>query len=159
MGMNSFLSSLELRRSENALYVRFTGIHEDYLTARYAEALELFCEAMQGRPWARIVDLRQWSVTAVQNQKLIEQLLQQDLKRGLALEYVLIPPDAVGRWQVEQTLKSLNAFTSNEVFHPTDDESEALTGLVKQGFSVSFGTVTRHESRCWKVPQTPEPKS
>lgn len=157
--MNSFLSSLELRRSENALYVRFTGIHEDYLTARYAEELDQFFQAMQGNSWARIVDLRQWSVTAVQNQKLMEQLLQQDLKRGLALEYVLLPPDAVGRWQVEQTLKSLNSFTPSEVFHPTDNENEALDGLVKQGFSVNFGTVTRHESRCWKVPHTQEPKS
>jgi hypothetical protein len=159
MGMHSFLSSLELRSSENALYVCFTGIHEDYLTARYAEALELFCQAMHGNPWARIVDLRQWSVTAVQNQKLIEQLLQLDLKRGLALEYVLLPPDSLGRWQVEQTLKSLNAFTSTEVFHPTNDENEALAGLVKQGFSINFGSVTRHESRCWKVPKTLEPKS
>ncbi|MDF3126453.1 hypothetical protein [Rheinheimera sp. 1928-s] len=157
--MNSFLSSLELKRSENALYVCFTGIHEDYLTARYAEALEQFCQAMQGKPWARIVDLRQWSVTAVQNQKMIEQLLQQDLKRGLTLEYVLLPPDAVGRWQVEQTLKSLNSFTSSEVFHPTNDENEALDGLLKHGFSVNFGAVTRHESRCWKVPKTPETKS
>jgi hypothetical protein len=157
--MNGLLSSLEIRRSENALYVRFTGIHEDYLTARYAEELAQFYQTMQGKPWARIVDLRQWSVTAARNQKLMEQLLQQDLKRGLALEYVLIPPDAVGRWQVEQTLKSLNAFTSNEVFHPTDHENEALDGLVKQGFSVSFGTATRHESRCWKVPKTPESKS
>ena len=157
--MNSFLSSLEYRSSANALYVCFTGIHEDYLTARYAEALELFCQAMQGKPWARIVDLRNWSVTAVQNQKLIEQLLQQDLKRGLTLEYVLLPPDSVGRWQVEQTLKSLNAFTSTEVFHPTDNENEALDGLLNQGFSVNFGAVTRHESRCWKVLQTPQPKS
>lgn len=157
--MNSFLSSLEYRSSDNALYVRFTGIHEDYLTSRYAEALEQFCQTMQGKPWARIVDLRHWSVTAVQNQKMIEQLLQQDLKRGLALEYVLLPPDSVGRWQVEQTLTSLNSFTSTEVFHPTNDESEALAGLVKQGFSVNFGAVTRHESRCWKVPQTPEPKN
>ena len=155
--MNGLLSSLEIRCSENALYVCFTGIHEDYLTARYAEALEQFCQALQGSPWARIVDLRQWSVTAAQNQKLMEQLLQQDLKRGLALEYVLIPQNAVGRWQVEQTLKSLNAFTSTEVFYPTNDESEALAGLVKHGFSINFGTVTRHESRCWKVPQTPEP--
>lgn len=157
--MNSFLSSLELSCSENALYVRFSGIHEDYLTARYAEALEQFCQAMQGKPWARIVDLRQWSVTAVQNQKLIEQLLQQDLKRGLVLEYVLLPPDAVGRWQVEQTLKSLNSFTSNEIFHPTDNENEALDGLLKHGFSVNFAAVTRHESRCWKVSETPETKS
>lgn len=157
--MNSFLSLLELRSSENALYVCFTGIHEDYLTARYAEALEQFCQAMQGKPWARIVDLRQWSVTAVQNQKMIEQLLQQDLKRGLALEYVLLPPDSVGRWQVEQTLQSLNSFSPSAVFHPTDNESEALDGLQKLGFSVDFGAATRHESRCWKVPKTPEPKS
>lgn len=157
--MNSFLSSLEYRSSENALYVCFTGIHEDYLTARYAEALELFCQTMQGKPWARIVDLRHWSVTAVQNQKMIEQLLQQDLKRGLTLEYVLLPPDSVGRWQVEQTLKSLNTLTSSEVFHPTDDENEALAGLVKQGFLVNFGAVTRHESRCWKVPQTTDSKN
>lgn len=157
--MCGLLSSLELRRSENALYVCFTGIHEDYLTTRYAEELEQFHQTMQGKPWARIVDLRQWAVTAAQNQKLMEQLLQQDLKRGLTLEYVMIPPDAVGRWQVEQTLKSLNSFTSNEVFHPTDDESEALTGLVKQRFSVNFGAATRHESHCWKVPKTPETKS
>jgi hypothetical protein len=159
MGMNSFLSSLELRSSENALYVCFTGIHEDYLTARYVEALDQFCQAMQGKPWARIVDLRQWTVNAVQNQKLIEQLLQKDLKRGLALEYVLIPQNAVGRWQVEQTLKSLNAFTGNEVFYPTEDENEALAGLVTQGFLVNFGAITRHESRCWKVRKTPETKS
>ena len=76
MGMNSFLSSLELRRSENALYVRFSGVHEDYLLARYMDALDQFCQAMQGKPWARIVDLRQWTVNAVQNQKLIEQLLE-----------------------------------------------------------------------------------
>lgn len=57
--MNGLLSSLEIRRSENALYVRFTGIHEDYLTARYAEELEQFYQTMRGKPWARIVDLRQ----------------------------------------------------------------------------------------------------
>lgn len=157
--MNSFLSSLELRRSENALYVRFSGVHDDYLTARYAEALEQFCQTMQGKAWARIVDLRQWSVTAAQSQQLMVALLKQDLTRGLTLEYVLWSADVMGRWQIERTLKSLNVENTDEVFHPTEDENEALAGLMEQGFSVNFGAATRHESRCWKVPQTPEPKS
>jgi len=157
--MNSFLSSLELRSSENALYVCFTGIHEDYLAARYAEALEQFCQTMQGKPWARIVDLRQWLVTAAQTQQLMVAVLQQDLKRGLALEYVLWSADVMGRWQIEHTLKSLNVENTFDVFHPTDDDHEALDGQVQQGFSINFGSVTRHEARCWKVPKTPEPKS
>lgn len=157
--MNGFLSSLELRCSKNALYVCFKGIHEDYLTARYAEALEQFCQTMQGKPWARIVDLRHWSVTAAQSQQLMVHLLQQDLKRGLTLEYVLWPADVIGRWQIEQTLKSLNAENTSEVFHPTDHEDEALAALEANGFSIDFGAVTRHESRCWQLTQTQKDKS
>lgn len=152
--MNTLLSTLEISHSENALYVRFTGIHEDYLMDRYAEALELFYQSMRGKPWARIVDLRQWTVTAAQTQKLVEKLLQQDLSRGLSLEYVLMPPDPIGRWQVEQTLNMLNTSTFCTLFHPIEDEKAAFTGLKQQGFSVEFGAVSRHESRCWNVSDT-----
>ncbi len=157
--MSSYLSSLEFRRSENALYVRFSGVHDGYLTARYAEALEQFCQVMQGKAWARIIDLRQWSVTAAESHHLMVALLKQDLTRGLTLEYVLWSDDVMGRWQIERTLKSLNAENTDEVFHPAEDENEALAGLMKQGFSVNFGAASRHESRCWKVLKTLETKS
>ena len=114
---------------------------------------------MQGKAWARIIDLRQWSVTAAQSHELMVALLKQDLTRGLTLEYVLWSDDVMGRWQIERTLKSLNAENTDEVFHSTEDENEALAGFVKQGFPVNFGAVTRHESRCWKVLKTLETKS
>jgi len=149
--MNGFLSYLELSYSENALYMRVCGVHEDYLLARYVDALDQFCQSMQGKSWARIVDLQQWTVTPAQNQQDVMRLVQQDVKRGLKLEYVLLPSNALGSWQVEHSVKTLNAAVQQQIFHCTTDKEVALTALAQQGFCIEFGAVSRHEAHNWSV--------
>ena len=134
--MEQFSPFLTLQQSSNALFVRFGGEHADELTTRYANELAIFCQQMAGKPWARIVDLRQWTVTAAPAQEQMVQLLKLDLARGLSLEYVLPPPEVVGRWQVAKTLEQL---PNPEIFHRTTDLAQAFAGLNAAGFSTLFG--------------------
>ncbi len=133
---------LTIAQSSDALYVSFGGVHADELTARYARELDLFCQQLAGKRWARIVDLRQWTVTAAPAQQQIVQLLKLDIARGLSLEYVLPPPEVIGNWQVEKTLAQLPA---PEIFHRVADRQLALTGLTAAGFSTAFGPERRFE--------------
>lgn len=149
--MNGFLSYLELSYSENALYVRFSGVHEDYLLARYMDALDQFCQSMQGKAWARIVDLQQWTVTPAQIHDNMMRMVQQDVKRGLTLEYVLLPSNALGAWQVEHGLKTVNSALQQQIFHCTVEKEVALSALAQRGFCIEFGAVTRHEAHNWTM--------
>jgi len=140
--MSELSPFLTLQQSNNALFVRFGGEHAEELTARYAKELASFCQQMAGRPWARIVDLRQWQVTAAPAQAQMVQLLKLDLARGLSLEYVLPPPQVIGSWQVEKTLAQL---PMPEIFHRTTDVQSAIEALNAAGFSTAFGAQRRFE--------------
>ncbi|OBP13718.1 hypothetical protein A5320_17515 [Rheinheimera sp. SA_1] len=133
---------LTIAQSSDALYVSFVGVHADELTARYAAELDFFCQQLAGKRWARIVDLRQWTVTAAPAQEQMVQLLKLDIARGLSLEYVLPPPEVIGNWQVAKTLAQLPA---PEIFHRITDPKLALEGLAAAGFSTAFGAPRRFE--------------
>lgn len=133
---------LTLQQSADALYVCFGGIHADELTLRYATELAVFCQQRAGQRWARIVDLRNWTVTAASAQQQMVQLLKLDIERGLSLEYVVPPAEMVGSWQVEKTLAQL---PSPEIFHRVTTPEVAVAGLAAAGFSTSFGPLRRFE--------------
>lgn len=133
---------LTLQHSADALYVCFGGVHADELTRHYAAELAAFCQQRAGQRWARIVDLRNWTVTAAPAQQQMVQLLKLDLERGLSLEYVLPPPEMVGSWQVEKTLAQL---PSPDIFHRVMTPEIALAGLTDAGFSTNFGPQRRFE--------------
>jgi hypothetical protein len=140
--MQQLASYLVIKQSENALCVSFCGGHADELMAIYAVELERFCQQMQGARWARIVDLRQWTVSAAPAQQRIEQLLKLDLQRGLSLEFVLPPPEIIGHWQVNKTLAQLS---EPDIFHQVSNQEQALAGLENAGFSTQFGVPRRFD--------------
>lgn len=133
---------LTLQHSADALYVCFGGEHADELTRRYAAELAIFCQQRAGKPWARIVDLRLWTVTAAPAQQQMVELLKLDISRGLSLEYVLPPPETIGSWQVAKTLSQL---PSPEIFHRVTDLQLAFAGLAAAGFSTAFESLRRFE--------------
>lgn len=133
---------LILQQSKNALYVRFIGAHADELTVRYAQELDGFCQQLAGQPWARIVDLRQWTIASMPAQQQMVQLLKRDLARGLSLEFVLPPSEAIGSWQVAKTLAEL---PKPEIFHRTADLQHAINALNAAGFSTAFAAERRFE--------------
>lgn len=138
--MSKISPFLAIQQSSNALCVSFGGEHAEELTTRYAKELALFCQQMAGKPWARIVDLRQWTVTAAPAQEQMVQLLKLDIARGLSLEYVLPPPEVIGNWQVTKTLAQL---PKPEIFHRTADLQQAMAALNAAGFSKGFGPERR----------------
>ncbi|MCC2616335.1 hypothetical protein LJ739_08790 [Aestuariibacter halophilus] len=131
--------NIHISTSSNAMCVEFEGIQDGLATAKYVEEVARFCDGMNDKPWARIIDLRQWVLTIPESNQAMIASLREDGQNGLVLEAIIPPITSLGRWQVEKTMASVASDTRFEFVASID---EAKTLLQEQGFDTDFGPST-----------------
>jgi hypothetical protein len=130
-------SSLTVATSRNAIYAKFSGMTDTYVSDNYLAFLGRQRQIFAKNEWARIVDLSLLLLATPESNKAIIDSLVDDANAGLVLEIILPPKKSISQWQVEKTIASVQHTISFEFVSSVESANQILHN---NGFSTDFSS-------------------
>lgn len=125
----------QLFRSTNALKVVISGIQDDYVVKQSQKRVQEFINSVHPLPWAKITVLTDYICATVPGQDLILEAVKAQIAKGLALNILIMPEQAMSQWQVENMIKSVG---SPDLFVIADSLEAGVVILQERGFDNDF---------------------
>lgn len=128
-------STTRISRSSNVLEITISGVQDEVAVRESQLAVKQFVTQMQGKDWAKLTDLREYLCATIQGIDQIEASMKQQMSNGLKLNVIVMPHEAMGKWQVESYIQKLG---TPQMFIMVSDIESGLAELDKHGFDTTF---------------------